>query len=79
MVTKKWTEIENPGGKGPSSRALASHCVIGSKIYVFGGYSQASPASNHTVYNGMYVFDTETLTWAHIETNGLCPDPRAGK
>nr|CAG4708016.1 unnamed protein product [Naegleria fowleri] len=78
MVKKEWQEIENPKGAGPTPRAMPASCVVGNKIYVFGGYSQATPVANHTVYNGMYSFDIETNTWTHIECNGLCPDPRAG-
>jgi len=77
MIKKEWTIVENPGGVGPTPRCLSAYCVVGYKIYVFGGY-QPSDTAAHAVFNGMYIFDTETLTWTHLETNGICPDPRAG-
>jgi N-acetylneuraminic acid mutarotase len=75
MITGRWEEVISKG-KPPSPRCLACSCVVGTKIYVFGGY-QVHTNSPHTVFNGMFVFDTETLEWDHLEASGLSPDPRA--
>ncbi|KAL0483217.1 GalOx Ketch [Acrasis kona] len=75
MITGKWKHIY-PMGKPPSPRCLACSCTVGTKIYIFGGY-QVHSNSPHTVFNGMFVFDTETQQWDHLEASGLSPDPRA--
>ncbi|KAL9644853.1 hypothetical protein ABK040_005333 [Willaertia magna] len=76
MTTKIWEKIE-PLGTPPSPRCLCGSVVVDKKIYIFGGY-QVHLHTQHTVFNGLFVFDTETNEWSHIETNGICPDPRAG-
>lgn len=43
---------------------------------MFGGY-QVHTDGPHTVFNGMYVFDTEAERWDHLECTGVSPDPRA--
>lgn len=75
MTKEKWEMIRSVG-KSPSPRCLSSCCAVGNKIYVFGGY-QVHTDGPHTVFNGMYIFDTDEQKWEHLECSGLSPDPRA--
>jgi N-acetylneuraminic acid mutarotase len=74
LNTYCWKEVE-PKGKPPSPRCLASAVAVHHKIYMFGGY-QIAKQGTHKCFNGMYVYDTETDTWDHLQTTGQSPDPR---
>ncbi|KAG2388875.1 hypothetical protein C9374_000314 [Naegleria lovaniensis] len=84
LINQNWTCLEHPKGNAPTPRSMAASCVVGKKIYVFGGYSSSptnsenpshvhhhdhSSPPTHVVYNGLYYFDTETNEWIHIENN----------
>lgn len=53
-------------GHIPPARDGHSACVIGKKIYIFGGYVQRSECFSKDVY----VLDTTTMTWSHPRVNG---------
>lgn len=50
--------------------------VIGSNIYVFGGY--AIHENVHKCFNGMFKLDTLKMEWTHLTTSGDAPEPRSG-
>ena len=59
-----WSE---PDIFGSSPKGLRGHTanLIGSKIYLFGGYDGRGRS------NDLYILDTESMTWAHpLETEG---------
>lgn len=75
IETGRWTRVKSTG-KVPSPRCLSTCCAVGHQIYVFGGY-QVHTDGPHTVFNGMYVYDTLEQQWHHLECSGESPDPRA--
>eukprot|EP01116_Phalansterium_solitarium_P000120 TRINITY_DN1007_c0_g1_i1.p1 TRINITY_DN1007_c0_g1~~TRINITY_DN1007_c0_g1_i1.p1 ORF type:complete len:371 (+),score=105.35 TRINITY_DN1007_c0_g1_i1:348-1460(+) len=65
-----WTKPEVGGCAPPTGRYASSCCVVGTKIYVFGGYTG--------VYDEyLFVFDTVTNEWSRPDTEGVAPCGRA--
>jgi N-acetylneuraminic acid mutarotase len=61
------TKGEQPIGRG-------GHCsfLIGTKMFVFGGYD------GRTHFNDLWVLDTEKWEWSQPETTGMSPEVRSG-
>ncbi|KAJ1734052.1 hypothetical protein LPJ61_001272 [Coemansia biformis] len=51
-------------GAAPPTMRSQTMTVVGSKLYVFGGWN------NNVCYNDVYVLDTETLFWTRVATAG---------
>jgi dynein heavy chain len=49
----------------PTPRADTSCCVIGNKVYLFGGYGGVQFERKN--YNDLYTYDIEKYEWARIE------------
>jgi len=64
-----WEKV-NAIGTGPTGRLGHSACLIGKKIYYFGGYEES-------LKNDMFSFDTETYEWTQINAGGNVPLPRS--
>ncbi|KAL8847621.1 MAG: hypothetical protein Q9221_007351 [Calogaya cf. arnoldii] len=61
-------EAEAGKGKTPGSRAGHTACVIGHRIYVFGGKDRDGKPIEE---NGtLWVYDTESLSWTCLEVSG---------
>ena len=54
----------------PTARVSSSSCLVGSKIYFFGGYD------GHNWLNDLHVLDAENLRWQHPKIFGELPHPR---
>ncbi|KAI4276259.1 MAG: hypothetical protein L6R38_005708 [Xanthoria sp. 2 TBL-2021] len=64
-------EGEDGKGKTPGARAGHTACVIGHRIYVFGGKGRDGRSIEE---NGtLWVFDTESLSWSGLEVSGDSP------
>jgi len=78
LIGDRWTQITpvaSPGRRVPRwPPARHSHAAVGvgCRMFVFGG----STTRNHKL-NDIWSFNTETHTWAEIETSGEKPSPRA--
>lgn len=66
-----WYEPQTTGNK-PSSRAALTATVIGTNIYYFGGNDGQS------LFNDLYILDTEKMHWTRPKQFGKIPNPRAG-
>ncbi|KAJ2800609.1 hypothetical protein H4R20_003995 [Coemansia guatemalensis] len=58
-----WSRKKAWGAKPPKMRSQ-SMTVIGSSLYVFGGWN------NNVCYNDVYVLDAETMFWSKMPTTG---------
>ncbi|KAJ1853880.1 hypothetical protein LPJ73_002565 [Coemansia sp. RSA 2703] len=58
-----WTQRKTWGTKPPKMRSQTLN-VIGSHVYVFGGWN------NTVCYNDVYVLDTEAMFWSRMRTTG---------
>ncbi|KAI9499993.1 hypothetical protein BX070DRAFT_196555 [Coemansia spiralis] len=58
-----WAQKKTWGTRPPKMRSQSLN-VIGSNIYVFGGWN------NTVCYNDVYVLDTETMFWSRMATTG---------
>jgi N-acetylneuraminic acid mutarotase len=76
LGTDKHTKIFQLRVRGdvPPPRERHTCSLIGKKIYIFGGYNRSSDL----YYNTLYMFDTETLTYARLEPRGEPPERRCG-
>lgn len=60
-------------------RAAHSCCVVGSKLYIFGGLTCPTGKDEDLEYlDQLLVFDMLTCTWSLPPTKGSCPSARAG-
>ena len=57
-------EEEELKGVQPEARSGHGSCIMGSKMYIFGGMSE-----HDSDINELHVLDTETLTWSIVETD----------
>jgi len=89
-LNNTWTKLEKASGSPPSPRDKLSCCVIGKKIYFFGGFGPQSPPNDEEEdededqqpitfgwFNDLHIFDTESFSWSKIDTHGTQPSPRA--
>ena len=60
----------------PEPRADASACLLGNKVYIFGGYGGIHYQRKN--FNDLYSYDLEKYEWAKIEYENVAPDPRSG-
>lgn len=60
-------ELDN----SPSSRYDHGACIVGQKMYLFGGTSES------TTYGDLWIFNIEHKKWRQIETNSSFPSPRS--
>ena len=65
-----WSLIDTRGTAAPASERHFS-TVIGTKMFVFGGYN-----NNYENYNNIRVFDTETDCWLSMPSAQLFPEVR---
>lgn len=67
----RWEKVET---SGPKPEARANHCsaVLGSKLYIFGGWNGTNRLNDVTV------LDADTWTWQKLQPRGVPPPPRAG-
>lgn len=73
VSTSTWRSVETAGEK-PTIRANHASCVVGSNLFIFGGW-------NGKVRNAtLHVLDTSATTpqWSTPSINGSKPMPRAG-
>ncbi|KAI8323486.1 galactose oxidase [Martensiomyces pterosporus] len=63
-----WSQRKTWGTKPPKMRSQTLN-VIGSNIYVFGGWN------NQMCYSDVYVLDTETMFWSKLSTTGDAVPP----
>lgn len=59
-------------GETPCKRANHKAVVVGSNIYVIGGWN------GHGACEGVYCLDTDTCTWSFVQTTGTAPQARTG-
>ncbi|KAJ2629488.1 hypothetical protein IW137_005169, partial [Coemansia sp. RSA 1287] len=63
-----WNKRSTWGERPPQMRSQTM-TVIGSNIYVFGGWN------NNVCYNDVYVLDTESMFWTRMKTHGDAVPP----
>ncbi len=68
-MTLTWIQ-PNLDSTPPTARVSSSSCLVGSKIYFFGGYD------GHNWLNDLHVLDAENLRWQHPKIFGELPHPR---
>lgn len=56
-------------GDPPRARRGHSSCVVGSGMYVFGGFE-------HQLFQDVHVLDLDTMHWRLLATRGACPEWR---
>ena len=67
-----WTnEYRNSSGEAPSAFESAQAATLGYNKYLFGGFGRE-------IFNEMRYFNSKTVKWSLIKTNGDVPLPRAG-
>jgi len=71
--TRNIVRVEPRSGVPPSSRSDHGCAAVGNKIFIFGGSDLSV-----TPQNDVHSFDTETLIWSELKTNGTVPSPRSG-
>ena len=59
--------------KGPSPRMGHASLLVGRMIVIHGGWDGKA-----NVNNDIWIFNTETFTWAEPKTSGMPPSPRFG-
>ncbi|KAI4088404.1 MAG: hypothetical protein LQ339_008713 [Xanthoria mediterranea] len=64
-------EAEAGKGRTPGQRAGHTACVIGHRIYVFGGKSRDGRPIEEK--GTLWVFDTESLSWSGLDVSGDSP------
>lgn len=64
-----WKKIEACGKAPPRPLRAHTMCMIGEKIYIFGG------CDTKVCYNDLYIFDADTNWWLHNKTIGTAPPP----
>ncbi len=62
------------GLERPPARTGHATCAIREKLFVFGG-----SAEDGKLYNDLWIFDQDTLTWTHVTCFGHVPSPRRGE
>ena len=60
----------------PSARANHSVCLLGNKVYLYGGHGGAN--YERRVFNDTYSWDIETHEWEQLTYESLPQDPRCG-
>lgn len=65
-----------PWNNCPVSRGAHSATVVGSSLYVFGGYGGTGYSRRD--FNDMTALDLDTWEWNPVETTGEQPEPRSG-
>jgi len=60
----------------PEPRADAAACLLGNKVYIFGGYGGIHYQRKN--FSDLYSYDLEKYEWAKIEYENVAPDPRSG-
>lgn len=90
-LTNEWsqpaqgqTEVKSDGSIGfkrewpdvPAPRGGHSATLIGSQMYVFGGYGGSKYARRD--FNDVHVLDLEAREWRQLECSGTVPDARSG-
>ncbi|KAJ1894837.1 hypothetical protein LPJ66_004947 [Kickxella alabastrina] len=58
-----WSQAKTWGARPPKMRSQTVS-IIGSNLYVFGGWN------NTVCYSDVYVLDTETMFWSRMQTTG---------
>lgn len=61
---------------GPEPRASCTLTLLGSKVYVFGGFGGVGYARR--AFNDILTIDLNTWQWTRIEAAGQVPEPRSG-
>jgi dynein heavy chain len=69
IFKRVWSDV-------PSPRGSHSATLIGSQMYIFGGYGGGGYSRKD--FNDMSVLDLDTWEWRPIEATGSFPDPRSG-
>jgi host cell factor len=60
------------GGNAPLGRLNHSASLIGTKMYIFGGWNK------DVFFNDLFVLDLAAMAWTQPETSGPAPLPRMG-
>ena len=69
MFKRIWPDV-------PSPRGSHSSALIGSQVYVFGGYGGSGYARKD--FNDVCALDFDTWEWRALECTGTPPEPRSG-
>jgi len=59
-------------GSPPTGRAGASAASLGTRVFVFGGWSEGQ------IFSDMYLLEIEQMRWTPLETTGAKPGPLYG-
>jgi len=87
VKTMEWSR-PRISGKDISPRCKVTSCMVGKKMFVFGGFvpgkkdrsDKVSLKSNHPVTSEfILVLDTDTYTWSSPQMVGNCPDEIYGQ
>ncbi|XP_070205613.1 kelch domain-containing protein 1-like [Littorina saxatilis] len=70
IESETWQKVKGSGTL-PPPRAAASLVAVGTKLYLFGGLSHMTGW-----FDDLFVFDTETVSWSVMETQGNKPRAR---
>eukprot|EP01114_Cavostelium_apophysatum_P018442 TRINITY_DN5701_c0_g1_i1.p1 TRINITY_DN5701_c0_g1~~TRINITY_DN5701_c0_g1_i1.p1 ORF type:complete len:198 (-),score=15.61 TRINITY_DN5701_c0_g1_i1:54-647(-) len=70
---QKW-ELAHTSGSAPGARCWAGSCVIGSFLYIFGGYN--GKRVNNSFLSDLFALNLETLEWKEIAAVGEAPTGR---
>jgi N-acetylneuraminic acid mutarotase len=70
-VTMTWYQGPD-GGNAPSGRLNHTATLVGTKMYVFGGWNGES------YFNDLHILDLTNMGWTQPETTGYLPVPRMG-
>jgi len=66
--SKSWNKFN----EFPSARTGSSYCLVGHKLYIFGGLS-----SEEGWLSDVHIFDAKTGSWSmNVKTSGTAPAPR---
>ena len=70
IAARSWRPLAVKGGAVPGKRSGAASVMVGSKLYIFGGYGGSGRLDD------FHVFDLEEKCWTCIESRGEAPGAR---
>lgn len=71
LKDRKWTQVTQKGAV-PEPRYDHTMCVVGSKLYLYGG------TNTDEYFKHLYIFDLQSNTWVKAKTHGKSPGRRSG-
>ena len=76
-LSPSWRRIDYHG-ESPSKRSAVCLSVYGDTLFLYGGYSVASKATEGVTHTDLYQLNLATCTWTKVKKVGIPPTVRSG-